>query len=146
WGGAGYSALLKEAIQRARDAGILFVASAGNAGENNDSYATYPANYNSELDNVVSVAASTRFDDLAWFSDYGATSVDVAAPGLDILSTVPTFVDASGYAVFSGTSMACPHVSGVAALIKARYPTLTFMGIKARLLANVDTPAGLAGL
>ncbi|MFN7684341.1 MAG: S8 family peptidase, partial [Oligoflexia bacterium] len=102
WGGGGFSQALLESIQKARDAGILFVAAAGNDGRDNDSSNTYPANY--DVENVVSVAALDNQDNLASFSNYGRTKVHVAAPGVNILSTKKD----GGYEVLSGTSMACP--------------------------------------
>ncbi len=142
WGGGAFSQLMLEAIQRAQRQGILFVAAAGNDGQDNGAYPHYPASYNLFLDNVISVAATDSGDNLASFSNFGAKSVDIAAPGVDILSTWP----GGSYATLSGTSMATPHVSGVAALIKSQYPTLNAIQMKARLLANVDHPATLAGL
>ena len=141
WGGGGFSQLLLESVQRARDSGILFVAAAGNSGLNNDTSPQYPANYNSASDNVVSVAATNRSDLLADFSNYGPNSVDIAAPGEAILSTVLN----SSYDSFSGTSMAAPHVSGAAALIRAAYPSASLAQIKLRLLAGVSHPPSLVG-
>ena len=110
WGGGGASQSLKDAISRANAAGILFVAAAGNSARDNDTSPTYPANY--PVENVVSVAAVSRSGALAYFSNWGKSSVHLAAPGVQILSTVPN----AGYSSFSGTSMATPHVAGVAAL------------------------------
>ncbi|MBI3910443.1 MAG: S8 family serine peptidase, partial [Armatimonadetes bacterium] len=141
WGSGGFSQLLLEAIQRARDAGILIVAAAGNEGLNNDDAPFFPASNNIFTDNVVSVAATDRNDLLASFSNFGQNSVDIAAPGVAILSTTP----GDTYRTFSGTSMATPHVSGAAALLLARYPFLTPAQLKARLLFNVDRPSTLAG-
>lgn len=140
WAGDEFSQLLLEAIQRARNAGILFVAAAGNEGTNNDAVTTYPASYTPLVDNQLTVAATDNSDQLAFFSNYGA-SVDLAAPGVNIYSTTPN----NTYSFFSGTSMAAPHVSGAAALLLARYPGLTPAQLKARLLSNVDTPASLLG-
>lgn len=88
WGGGGYSNALYDAINELRSRGILFVAAAGNAGTNNDVTPRYPASYN--LDNIIAVAATDHNDGLAWFSCYGATSVDLGAPGVSILSTTPS--------------------------------------------------------
>lgn len=141
WGGGGYSQLLAEAVGRARNAGILFVAAAGNDSTNNDSRPTYPANFNRVYDNVISVAASTEADLLPAFSNYGAQTVDIAAPGERVYSTYK----GGTYATLDGTSMATPHVAGAAALIKAKFPSLNYLQIRTRLLTNVDTPQGLAG-
>ncbi len=89
WGGPNFDPLLRDAIAAAGDAGILFVAAAGNEGNDNDSTPSYPASY--DLPNIISVAATDHNDQLATFSNYGATSVDLAAPGVDILSTVPGY-------------------------------------------------------
>ena len=118
---------------------MLFVAAAGNDGRNNDTTPTYPSSYASEA--IVSVAATDHDDALAFFSNYGATSVDLGAPGVNILSTTP----GNAYESFSGTSMATPHVAGVAALLKARFPGASPYGLKALLLRSVDPVAALAG-
>ncbi len=136
WGGGDYSKALEEAIARS---GMLFVAAAGNKTSDNDDDPAYPASY--ELDNVVSVAASDQSDDLAYFSNYGRCSVDLAAPGTGIVSTVP----GDDYASYDGTSMASPHVAGVAALLAARNAGLSPLEIKARLMDSVDKPSALAG-
>jgi subtilisin family serine protease len=146
WGSPDPSPLLLEAIQRARDAGVLFVTAAGNGGEDgigddNDVTPDYPANYNAQSGNVVSVAATTRRDALASFSNYGDTTVDIAAPGDAILSTVP----GGGYESWSGTSMATPCVAGAAALALAADSSLSVTALKAALLGSVDTPAALNG-
>ena len=140
WGGGGFSNAMNSAISRARNAGHIFVAAAGNAGANNDSTATYPSNYSH--DNVIAVAATDRNDQLASFSNYGATTVDLAAPGVGILSTVP----GNGYASYSGTSMATPHVSGVVALLQSQHPTWTYTQIINQVLSTVDPIAGLTGV
>lgn len=140
WGGGEYSQTLKDAITAANAAGILFVAAAGNAGSDNDAAVFYPASY--DVPNVVAVAATDRNDQKASWSNYGATSVDLGAPGADIYSTVP----GNSYAYKSGTSMATPYVSGVAGLIKAQYPALASDGIKARLLGGADSIPALAGI
>ena len=147
WGGGGFSQALRDAIQSANNAGILFVAAAGNSGANADIYPMYPAAYDN--DNIVSVAATDSNDNLASFSNYGKTSVDLAAPGVNIFSTVPqgscSLCDVSGYRYLSGTSMATPHVSGAAALIKSQYPSINYSTLKARLLGSVDHLTVLEG-
>jgi subtilisin family serine protease len=135
WGGGGFSQGLLDAINRANTAGQLFVAAAGNNGVNNDTTPHYPSSYNAP--NVVAVAATDRNDGLASFSNYGATSVDLAAPGVSILSTVL----GSNYGSKSGTSMATPHVAGMAALLKSEESALTPAQVKDLLLQNVDTQA-----
>ncbi len=139
WGGGGFSSAMQTAIQAANDAGILFVAAAGNSGTNNDVAAQYPANYTPP--NVISVAASDQNDHLASFSCYGATTVDLAAPGVSIYSTVPN----NRYAYYSGTSMATPMVSGVAALAWAYKPNASVADIKNAILQGVDHISSLSG-
>jgi len=142
WGGGGFSQGLLEAIQRAEDAGILFVAAAGNESNDNDESPSYPANYNRWSRSVLTVAATNSSDTVPDFSNYGATTVDLAAPGVDIRSTTP----GNRYATFSGTSMATPHVAGAAALLLARYPSLTLAQLRARLLYNTDYPSAIEGM
>ena len=139
WGGAGLSDLLLEAIQRAQSAGVLVVAAAGNEGLNNDETPSYPASYNQFCVNVLSIAATDNRDDLAGFSNYGRDTVDLCAPGVGIVSTLP----GNSYGSFSGTSMATPHVSGTAALLLSRYPDLSVAQLRHRLLDNADAPEGL---
>ena len=136
WGGGGFSSALNTAIGNARNAGLLFIAAAGNSNSNNDSVPAYPTNY--PQDNIISVAASDNRDRRASFSNYGRTTVDIAAPGVDILSTVPRSVNSSGYAFYSGTSMAAPHVAGVAALLWSQDPTLTYRQVIDRILQGAD--------
>jgi subtilisin family serine protease len=141
WGGARFSATLRDAIARARDAGILFVASAGNFGEDNDGWEwRYPATFNQLADNVLAVAATDRNDELAGYSNYGLVSVDLAAPGSEILSTTRN----GGYGLLSGTSMAAPHVSGAAALLMSYLPALDYRAVRHRLRATADVKEGLA--
>lgn len=141
WGGGGAGASLQAAIERARTAGILMVAAAGNEANNNDLNPSYPASY--PHDNIVSVAATTSADGLASFSNFGATSVDLGAPGSGIYSTVST--SDSAYATYSGTSMATPHVSGVLALMAAQYPTESHTSLISRLLNGTDPIPALTG-
>ncbi len=139
WGGAGYSSILGQAIKRAENAGVLFVTAAGNNGTNNDQTPTYPASFSNT--NILAVAASDRNDNLATFSNFGPSTVHLAAPGVAILSTLPN----NGYASWSGTSMAAPHVSGAAALLWARHPDWNFRQVKDRLLQTVDPLSSLQG-
>jgi subtilisin family serine protease len=137
WGGDEYSQALADAITVADTHGALFVAAAGNSGTDNDSMPTYPASY--ALPNVLTVAATDNSDQLAYFSNVGRKSVDLAAPGLNIYSTWP----GGTYQYMSGTSMAAPHVSGAVALAKAAFPSATGVGLKALLLESVDPLASL---
>ena len=138
-GGSGYSMGEYEAIKSARDAGLLFVAAAGNDGTDNDSAPVYPASY--DLDNIISVAAADYNDNLAWWANYGYTSVDVAAPGVDIYSTKA----GNSYQYQSGSSMASPHVSGLAALVWAEDESLTYRQVRDRILNGVDVIATMSG-
>ena len=133
------SQALEDTIRAAGDAGILFVAAAGNDGSNNDSRPHYPSNY--DLPNVISVAALDRNDQLAGFSNFGVKTVHIAAPGKDILSTWLN----DGYREASGTSMATPYVSGIAALIIANEPTISLAKLRERLLSSVDKINALNG-
>ncbi len=137
-GGDSDSQLLEDAIGEAKARNIVVVAAAGNESSNNDRVPSYPAN--SVHSNVISVAATDSSDILASFSNYGASTVDVAAPGVSILSTVP-----GGYSSYSGTSMATPHVAGLAALIKAVNPALTYAEVKIIILASATKVTGLRG-
>ena len=139
WGGGGYSQALKDAIDSAGAHGILFVAAAGNNSSDNDAYPNYPCGYNS--DNIIVVAATDHNDQMASFSNWGATTVDLAAPGVSVYSSLPG--DSYGY--YSGTSMACPHVSGAAALVWSKYPNLTYLQVKGRIVDMADKLPNLAG-
>src|ERR1700682_2744716 len=141
WGGGAFSQALLDEINKAGANNILFVAAAGNSSLNHGTTPThYPCDYNAA--NMICVAASDQTDTLAYFSDWGSTTVHLAAPGTDILSTIA----ASQYAYFAGTSMATPHVTGAVALILAACPAWTNAQVKAAILNNVDYPPGLAGL
>ncbi|NDC38590.1 MAG: hypothetical protein EBZ48_11125, partial [Proteobacteria bacterium] len=140
WGGGGYSAPLYNAIARANAAGIIFVAAAGNESNDNDSSAAYPSGY--ELPNVVSVAAVDQEGNLASFSNYGAQTVDIAAPGVSILSTLP----GGGYGRYSGTSMATPHVTGALALLLGHEPDLSAAQAIERLYTSGRTLSTLSGV
>ena len=141
WGGGGASTSVQAAVERCRSAGVLFVAAAGNESNNNDSLASYPASYTA--DNIVSVAATTKSDGLASFSNYGLVSVDLAAPGEGLYSTVSS--SNSAYATYSGTSMATPHVAGVLAMMVAQFPTESYSSLITRLLNGTDKVASLSG-
>ncbi|WP_120796899.1 S8 family serine peptidase [Thiocapsa rosea] len=139
WGGGGYSQSLADAITASDAAGILFVAAAGNSSVDTDTYPHYPSSF--QIPNVISVASSDHMDALSWFSNYGATSVHLAAPGSDIYSTVP----GNSYASYSGTSMATPHVAGAAALLWGYEPGFSLADVKSTLLNTVDTGAAFIG-
>ncbi|MCX7805144.1 MAG: S8 family serine peptidase, partial [Planctomycetota bacterium] len=149
WGGGTFNQALKDAIADAGARGILFVAAAGNTGLNIDTYPIYPAAYDNP--NIIAVAASDHRDAYATFSNYGPTSVDLAAPGVSIYSTFPTWwTDAmlayknagrnitTDYCSISGTSMATPHVAGVCALLKAYRPGMSAAQIRQQVLWSTD--------
>jgi subtilisin family serine protease len=139
WGSTQKSRALGEVIRKAYENDILFVAAAGNSSVDNDRNPHYPSSY--DVPNVVSVAALDRHDALASFSNYGAKSVAIAAPGVDILSTWL----GNEYEEKSGTSMATPVVSGVAALILAEHPQMSVDDLKKKLLASTDPVPVLKG-
>lgn len=145
WGGGSYSTPLFNAISNAKEHGHLFVAAAGNEKSNNDTRASYPACYN--LDNIIAVAATDNDDRLASFSNYGAKTVELGAPGVNIISSYP--VAKGGFAWLNGTSMATPHVAGVAALVWGYYenqnPTPSYTQIKSKILDTVRPVSSLAG-
>ncbi|MDQ3228721.1 MAG: S8 family serine peptidase [Pseudomonadota bacterium] len=146
WGGGGFSQALQDAIGRANTANILFVAAAGNSGANNDTTASYPSNYPNA--NIIAVAATTSTGALASYSQYGATTVDIGAPGSAIWSSVPKSSKGkliSGYASYNGTSMATPHVTGAAALYKSSFPAANAADIKAAILGTAVPTPSLAG-
>jgi subtilisin family serine protease len=139
WGGGSFSQALMDAITAAYNQGVLFVCAAGNYVGNTDVTPNYPSCY--DVPNVMSIAATDHNDDLADFSGYGLVTVDLAAPGVDILSLAP----GNSFATMSGTSMATPHVSGVAALVWGKYPGMTVEQVKMLIMNSVDHKASLAG-
>lgn len=142
WGGGGFSQGLKDAIDRAGAKDILFIAAAGNSGTNNDVTASYPSGYTSP--NIIAVASITNTGTLSSFSQYGATTVDIGAPGSGIYSTLPNSTG-NGYGSYSGTSMATPHVTGAAALYAASHPGATSTTIKNAILSSAVTTPSLSG-
>jgi subtilisin family serine protease len=146
WGGGGYSQGLKDAIDRAAAENILFIAAAGNSGTNNDVTASYPSGYNSS--NIIAVASITSIGGLSSFSQFGATTVDIGAPGSSVLSTVPKSSKGkiiSAYATYSGTSMATPHVTGAVALYSSINPGATAAQIKSAILNAATATPSLSG-
>ena len=134
------SRALRDAIEAAGEEEQLFIAAAGNGSNNNDIFPSYPASY--DLDNIIAVAATDDNDLLAGFSNFGATSVDLGAPGVDILSTVL----GNDYDFLSGTSMATPHVVGVASLILSEDPGLSAEEVKKLILDTTDPITSLDGI
>jgi subtilisin family serine protease len=139
WGSTQKSRALEDIIRKAYENDILFVAAAGNASTNNDRSPHYPSSY--DVPNVISVAALDRHDQLASFSNYGAKSVAIAAPGVEILSTWL----GNQYEEKSGTSMATPVISGVAALILAENPKMSVNDLRKRLMDSTDPIVALKG-
>ncbi|MCA2961883.1 MAG: S8 family serine peptidase [Silvanigrellales bacterium] len=139
WGGGGYSRAMKAAIDESARKGILFVAAAGNESNDNDEIPSYPASYTSS--NVLSVAALSAQGRAAGFSNWGLKSVHLSAPGVGIFSTTP----GNTYDTLDGTSMAAPHVTGAAALLKAAFPRLLLAQLRTRLTSNTRVLASLAG-
>jgi subtilisin family serine protease len=137
WGGGGFSQALADAIANQRQHGILFIAAAGNNGLNHDYFPRYPCQY--DAPNIICVAATTEANWLAWYSDYGWHSVHVGAPGSRILSTLP----GGAYGELDGTSMATPHVTGIAALLKAHDPTRDWRAVRNLILAGGKATSAL---
>lgn len=138
-GGTGYSSTLETALRDAGTAGITFVAAAGNGGADNDAITRYPSGY--DLPNVIAVGACGSTGELAGFSNYGATSVDLAASGTGIYSTLP----GGQYGWLSGTSQAAPQVAGAVALLAAGKPGISVDAVRAALLGSVDRLPSLSG-
>jgi subtilisin family serine protease len=141
WGGGTYSSAMDSAITSARNAGHLLVCSAGNSGLNNDTSPSYPASYSQ--DNIISVAATDNDNRLASFSNYGATRVDLGAPGVTVYSTYGK--SNTSYSYLSGTSMAAPHVTGVAALVWGANPSWSYSQVRSKILSTVKPISALSG-
>jgi subtilisin family serine protease len=139
WTDSGYTPALFDAIKAAQARGMLLIVAAGNGGTNTDTTPTYPADF--ALDNIVSVGSTDASDKLAPTSNYGPRSVDIAAPGVNILSTLPK----GQYGYKSGTSMAAPEVAGAAALVWALRPEWTYQQVVAQLLNTADRLPSLTG-
>jgi len=139
YGGGGYDAAMATAISNARAHGVILVAAAGNDGTNNDTSPVYPANYAG--DNLISVAATDRNDRLATFSNYGHSTVDIAAPGVSIYSTLP----GGRYGTYSGTSMATPHVTGALALVWDAHPSWSYRQVIDAVLNSADSTSSVVG-
>ena len=145
WGGDPFSQALYDVIEEGRDQGHIFVAAAGNGnfigiGQDNDQIPFYPASY--DLDNIVTVAATDRNDQRAFFSNFGATSVDLGAPGVTIRSTIAN----GGYGNSDGTSMAAPHVAGALSLVRDYDNSLSYGQIIDRVLYSADPIDALQGI
>jgi len=155
WGGGGPSSLLESAIQTAGNNGLLFFAAAGNDSSNNNSVPSYPASYSVtstfqgiSFDPIVAVASIDSAGALSSFSNYGSTSVDIAAPGSTIASTFAgnEYFGSYTYINLNGTSMATPHVTGAAALIASEFPGLHPADLKSAILNGRTAYSALTGL
>lgn len=143
WGGTGFSSSFDLAVTNARTAGHLLVCAAGNSNINNDVTPFYPASY--AQDNIIAVASVDNNDARSSFSNFGATRVDLGAPGSTILSTYINRNSNTTYAYLSGTSMAAPHVTGVAALVWTVNPTWTYSDVRTKILSTVRPTASMNG-
>ena len=146
WGGGGFSQALQDAIERANNAGILFIAAAGNNGADTETSTSYPSGYPNA--NIIAVASITNTGTLSSFSNYAATKVDLGAPGSGIYSCLPKSSKGkivSGYGSYSGTSMATPHVTGAAALYASTHNGATASQIKSGILGSVIATSSLSG-
>jgi subtilisin family serine protease len=144
WGGGGYSTSLFNAIERAKNADILFIAAAGNSSLNCEINSCYPASYANA--NVIAVASITSSGAMSSFSNYGSTTIDIGAPGSSVLSTLPGSGGTSTYGTYSGTSMATPHVSGAAALYWSLKPQASAAEIKAAIMSSTIPTTSLSGV
>jgi subtilisin family serine protease len=143
FGGGGFSSSLFDAIKACSDAGILISCAAGNESNDNDANPSYPASY--DLAGIISVGSSTRSERPSSFSNYGASSVDLFAPGSEILSTYWSVAIPNALATLSGTSMAAPHVAGAIALVRSVHGAETAQQTRSRILYNGDYKAAYAG-
>jgi subtilisin family serine protease len=143
WGGTGFSSSFDSAITAARNAGHMLVCAAGNSAINNDSTPFYPASYTQ--DNIISVASTDNNDALSSFSNYGATRVDLGAPGSTIASTYIQRNANNVYVYLSGTSMAAPHVTGACVLVWSVNPTWTYSQVRSKILSTVRPIPALSG-
>jgi subtilisin family serine protease len=139
YGGAMGSDLEFAAVNAQRDAGILFVAAAGNDTLNNDRNGSFPSNYN--LDNVLAVAATDAADALATFSNFGVNTVDVGAPGVEIMTTMVE----GGYGYIDGTSFSSPYTAGVAALVSSHATTASYQLVRQAIMDGADRIPSLNG-